>query len=201
MRQGGRRPKVPASLANIDLDRVRRVLFKADGNVTRAAKSLKVSSSDLRRLTLRHPTLIMDALEHAHRLVDKAEEKLLEALDGDHPERSLRAATFILSHSAAAREQGWGGSFGGYGDDPLPPCAPQIVVWEGDMPSGYSPPPPAVPEARRGIEARDGRFLGLGLPRARLRQGGWAGGDFGDLGGRPGPRVSRAAARSSRALE
>ena len=37
------RPKVPASVANIDLDRVRRALFKADGNVTRAAKSLKVS--------------------------------------------------------------------------------------------------------------------------------------------------------------
>jgi hypothetical protein len=125
------RVKVPASAAALDLERVRRALFKADGDVSRAAKSLKVKSSDLRRLTWRHPTLIMDALERAHRLVDKAEEKLREALDGDHRERSLRAATFILSHSAAAREQGWGGSFGGYGDDPLPPCAPQIVVWEG----------------------------------------------------------------------
>ena len=75
-----RRPKVPASVANIDLDRVRRALFKADGNVTRAAKSLKVRSADLRRLTWRHPKLIMDALEHAHRLVDKAEENLLKAL-------------------------------------------------------------------------------------------------------------------------
>ena len=36
------RVKVPASVANIDLDRVRRALFKADGNVTKAAKSLKV---------------------------------------------------------------------------------------------------------------------------------------------------------------
>jgi hypothetical protein len=51
-------------------------------------------------------TLIMDALEHAHRMVDKAEEKLLAALDGDHAERSLRASLFILSHSAAARERG-----------------------------------------------------------------------------------------------
>jgi hypothetical protein len=98
MRQGGRRPKVPASLADMDLDRVRRVMFRSDGNVTRAAKALKVSSADLRRLTWRNPTLIMDALEQAHRLVDKAEEKLRAALYGDHQERSLRAATFILSH-------------------------------------------------------------------------------------------------------
>ena len=80
MRQGGHRPKVPASLANIDLDRVRRALFRADGNVTKAAKALKVNSADLRRLTWRHPTLIMDALEHAHRMIDKAEENLRQAL-------------------------------------------------------------------------------------------------------------------------
>ena len=79
MRQGGRRPEVPASL-KIDLDRVRKALFRADGNVTVAAKSLKVSSSDLRRLTQRHPTLLLDALEMAHRQVDKAERKLSEAL-------------------------------------------------------------------------------------------------------------------------
>ena len=44
----------------------------------------------------------MDALELAHRRVDKAEEKLLAALDGDHPERSLRASLFILSHNDVA---------------------------------------------------------------------------------------------------
>ena len=52
--------KIPASVASLDLDRVRRALFKADGNVTKAAKALKVSSADLRRLTWRHPKLIMD---------------------------------------------------------------------------------------------------------------------------------------------
>jgi hypothetical protein len=64
-------------------------LFKHDGNVTKAAKALKVSSSDLRRLTWRHPTLVMDALEHAHRMIDKAEERLREALYGA-PTRSDR---------------------------------------------------------------------------------------------------------------
>jgi hypothetical protein len=171
MRQGGRRPKVPASLADIDLDRVRRALFKAEGNVTRAAKSLKVPSSDLRRLTWRHPTLIMDALEEAHCLVDRAESKLREVLYSDHPERSLRAATFILSHHRAAtfilshhraaRERGWsrhgGAPFDGVYS--LPRAAgPTVAMWAGDS-LGYRPLEPATPEARR-LEAdgpEDGR--------------------------------------------
>jgi hypothetical protein len=140
--------KVPASVANIDLDRVRRALFKFDGNITRAAKALKVSSADLRRLTWRHPTLIMDALEHAHRLVDKAEEKLIAALDGDHPERSLRASLFILSHSAVARERGWGCAGGDSDYLYSPPAAvPVVVIWQGDA-AGYRPLSPAAPEAR-----------------------------------------------------
>jgi hypothetical protein len=147
VRHGGHRPKVPASVADLDLDRVRRALVKVDGNVTKAAKTLKVNSADLRRLTWRHPTLIMDALEQAHRMVDKAEEKLRAALYGDHPERSLRAATFVLSHSAAARDRGWYRAGSGYDVNPPPAAAPTVVIWAGDAP-GYFPPLPAAPEAR-----------------------------------------------------
>jgi hypothetical protein len=107
MKRYGRRPKGPANLADIDLERVRRALFKADGNVTRAAKALKVNSADLRRLTWARPQLIMLALEQAHRLVDKAEENLRRALDGDNPHRALEASMFVLSHSREARERGW----------------------------------------------------------------------------------------------
>ena len=146
MRHGGHRPEGPASLADIDLDRVRRVMFRADGNVTKAAKILKVSSSDLRRLTWRHPTLIMDALEHAHRMVDQAESKLREALDSDNLERSLRAATFVLSHSRAARERGWGRSAGSCDAD-SPQQTTIVVRWDGDSP-GYRPPLRAAPGAR-----------------------------------------------------
>lgn len=148
MRQGGHRPKVPAGVASLDLDRVRRALFKADGNIARAAKSLKVSSADLRRLTWRHPKLIMDALERVHRMIDKAEENLLKALDGDHADRALRASLFILSHSAAARERGWS-RHSGVGYDDLyraPVAAPTVVIWGGD--AGYRPLSPGVPEAR-----------------------------------------------------
>jgi hypothetical protein len=53
MHRERRRLKIPASVADLDLDRVRRALFKADGNITKAAKALKVRSADLRRLTWR----------------------------------------------------------------------------------------------------------------------------------------------------
>jgi hypothetical protein len=142
--------KVPASVASLDLDRVRKAPFRADGNITKAAKSLKVSSTDLRRLTWRHPKLIMDPLESAHRRVDKAEEKLLAALDGDHAERALRASLFILSHSAVARERGWcrHGGDSGYDYSPPPAAAPTVVIWD-DGYRIYQPPLPSGPEARR----------------------------------------------------
>ena len=167
MRQGGHRPKVPASVANIDLDRVRRALFKADGNVSHAAKSLKVKSADLRRLTWRHPKLIMDALERVHRLIDKAEENLLKALDGDHAERALRASLFILSHNAAARERGWSRHAGSDYDDlyPRPAAAPTVVIWAGDAP-GYRPLSPGVPEARASGGFPGRRTVSLILSRA-----------------------------------
>jgi hypothetical protein len=150
-RRPGRRSKVPASLAHMDLDRVKRALFKHEGNVSKAARTLRVNSLDLRRLCWARHELVALALEHAHRMVDRAESKLLEALDGDHPERSLRASLFILSHSSAARERGWG-RFSNFArsfyDADLHPPPTVIVRWEGDMPPGYRPPLPAVPEER-----------------------------------------------------
>jgi ActR/RegA family two-component response regulator len=37
-RRPGRRSKIPASLAKIDLERVKRALFKHEGNVSKAAR-------------------------------------------------------------------------------------------------------------------------------------------------------------------
>jgi hypothetical protein len=133
----------------MDLDRVKRALFKHEGNVSKAARDLRVDSLELRRLCWAHHELVALALEHAHRLVDRAESKLREALDGDYPERSLRAATFILSHSSAARQRGWCRHSGRDGDiySPPPAAAPLTVIWAGDAP-GYRPSAPNVPEAR-----------------------------------------------------
>ena len=58
--------------------------MKHHANVSAAARELNVPSGDLRKLTWSHPRLIELALEEAERLVDRAEENLLKALDGDH---------------------------------------------------------------------------------------------------------------------
>ena len=102
-----RRLSVPASCAKLDLGRVELALIKHHANVRAAARELKVPSGDLRQLTWSHPRLIELALEEAERLVDRAEERVREALDGANPDRALSAATFILSHHRAARERGW----------------------------------------------------------------------------------------------
>ena len=149
--------KVPASVASLDLDRVRRALFKADGNITKAAKSLKVKSADLRRLTWRHPKLIMDALErvHCHDRQGRGE------FSQGAPRRSSGAVVagglFILSHSACGSGAWLVSSwrrFSDYDYSPPPAAAPTVVIWAGDMPPGYRPSLPAVPEARRLSERR-----------------------------------------------
>jgi hypothetical protein len=143
-----RRLGVPFSCRDLDLSVVARVLVKHRANVHAAARELNVPSGDLRKLTWSHPRLVELALEEAERLVDRAEARVREALDGDHAERSLRAAMFILSHSAPARERGWGPHGGGRYDAP-PTAGAVIVQWAGGMPSGYRPASPNVPEARR----------------------------------------------------
>jgi hypothetical protein len=156
-----RRLPVPGSVAGLDLKRVARVLVKHRANVSAAAKALGVPSADLRKLTWSHPRLIELALEEAHRLVDRAEARIREALDGDHKDRALAAATYILSHFSAARDRGWSrhGGAGSYDLYSPPPAAvPTVVMWAGDS-LGYRPLEPATPEARR-LEAdgpKDGR--------------------------------------------
>ncbi len=145
-----RRLPAPASCANIDLARVEVALVKHRANVHAAARELNVPSADLRKLTWSHPRLVEVALEEAERLVDRAEAKLNEALDGDHKDRALSAAMFILRHHRAAAVRGWsqhGGSDDVY--DPPPAAAPTVVIWAGDMPAGYKPGLPDAPEARR----------------------------------------------------
>jgi hypothetical protein len=127
-----RRLSVPASVASLPLALVERALIKHHANVRAAACELKVPSGDLRKLTWSHPRLIELALEEAERLIDRAEERIQEALDGDHPDRALSAATFILSHHRAARERGWGrSSYAGSSYDDPPPQTIK-VCWLGD---------------------------------------------------------------------
>jgi hypothetical protein len=142
-----RRLSVPASVASLPLALVERALIKHHANVRAAAAELKVPSGDLRKLTWSHPKLIELALEEAERLVDRAEERIQEALDGDDPDRALSAAMFILSHHRAARERGWGrSSYAGSSYDDPPPRTIK-VCWLGDS-HGYEPALSAPPVER-----------------------------------------------------
>ena len=82
--------KVPATLEHLDLTVVAKVLVKHNCNVTKTANELHVPITDLRRLTVIHPTLIDAAFEVAEKRLDKAEEIVDEALHSDSP--SARAA-------------------------------------------------------------------------------------------------------------
>ena len=141
-----RRLSVPSSVASLPLALVERVLIKHRANVRAAARELEVPSGDLRKLTWSHPRLIELALEEAERLVDRAEERVREALDGANPDRALSAATFILSHHRAARERGWQRAGGDSACDYSPPQTIK-VCWLGDS-HGYPPPLPAAPGER-----------------------------------------------------
>ena len=143
-----RRLSVPASVAGLSLAVVERALIKHHANVRAAAKELNVPSGDLRKLTWCHPRLVELALEEVQQLVDRAEERIREALHGADPDRALSAATFILSHSRAARERGWCRHGGGSDHLYSPPVAnaPVMVIWQGDA-AGYRPLSPAAPEA------------------------------------------------------
>jgi hypothetical protein len=142
-----RRLPVPASCAKLDLGLIERALIKHHASVRAAALELEVPSGDLRKLTWSHPRLIELALEEAELLVDRAEERIREALHGDHPDRALSAATFILSYHRVARERGWSrSSYAGSSYDDPPPQTIK-VCWLGDS-HGYAPALPDPPVER-----------------------------------------------------
>jgi hypothetical protein len=146
-----RRLPVPASCRGLDLARVERLLVKHHANVSAAARELDVPSGDLRKLTWSHPGLIELALEEAERLVDRADERVREALDGDHPDRALQASIYVLTHHRAARERGWSRSSAAGSDDPPPAIIK--VCWLGDAPGYPNPLPAALEEGMRQVSA------------------------------------------------
>ena len=97
---------------------------------------------------MEHPRLIELALEEAEQLVDLAESRFREALDGDHKDRALSAAMFILNHIA------WPGSVAGAGIAAIAmtlrgPRRPINVFW-----AGRPVPAPRLEPERSGGEAR-----------------------------------------------
>jgi hypothetical protein len=98
---------VPASCASLDLIKARRVLIKHHGNISAAAKKLRVPIRDLRLAALAVPALIEAALEAEEQALDEAEAVVREALKSGDMSRRLAAAGHVLRTSPAARRRGW----------------------------------------------------------------------------------------------
>jgi hypothetical protein len=99
---------IPDSCADLDLEAAGRELIRASGNVSVAAKALKVPMRDLRLLTYAQPELIDAALEAEEQRIDEAQAVVFKALRGGDMRRRIRAAGFILRATAQGRRRGFG---------------------------------------------------------------------------------------------
>jgi hypothetical protein len=95
--------KIPDSCAHLDPKRVLRALKRVDGNVSAAARKLKVPIVDLRQMTTQSPELIDAALEAAEQALDKAEAAIYEGLRSPDATKRIQAASHILRNWPATR--------------------------------------------------------------------------------------------------
>lgn len=96
----------PIELA-LDVEECRTALWRCGGNVTEAAKLLKVTSLRLRSFVNKSAYLSAEMQEAKDQIVDKAEAVVVDALD-DTEDKSRRdtMARFVLG--SQGRSRGWG---------------------------------------------------------------------------------------------
>lgn len=97
----------PASMP-LDVDECRTAIWRCDGNVTRAAELIKVSTQRLRTFIKNHDRLRREVEEASEQLIDKAEDVVREALSD--PDRADQMARFVLQ--TKGRSRGWGNGSG-----------------------------------------------------------------------------------------
>jgi hypothetical protein len=91
----------------LDPEECRTALWMANGNVTEAAKLLKITSIRLRAFVKKSPYLTAEMAEAADRLVDIAEANVKDALtDEQDPSRRDTMSRFVLGN--LGRHRGWG---------------------------------------------------------------------------------------------
>lgn len=91
----------------LDPEECRTALWMSSGNVTEAAKLIKVTSIRLRNFIKKSPYLTAEMQEAADRIVDIAESNVLDALtDEQDPSRRDTMSRFVLTNIGKAR--GWG---------------------------------------------------------------------------------------------
>lgn len=91
----------------LDIEECRTALWLHRGNVSDAAKRLKVSPSRLRSMVRNSPRLAKEAEEAREQLVDIAEDAVYSALtDPDDPGRRDTMARFVLTNLGNSRGYG-----------------------------------------------------------------------------------------------
>lgn len=101
----------PAELP-LDVEECRTAIWMASGNISEAAKLLKVSSIRLRSFVKKSPYLSAELQESADRLVDIAEGNVLNALTDElDPSRRDTMSRFVLTN--IGKHRGWGSNGAG----------------------------------------------------------------------------------------
>lgn len=90
----------------LDREECRTAIWRANGNVSRAAEILKVTSLRLRNFIKKSPYLSAELQEAADQLVDKAETVMVEAIEDEDKGRKDAAARYILDR--LGKHRGWG---------------------------------------------------------------------------------------------
>jgi hypothetical protein len=101
----------PAELP-LDIEETRTAIWMASGNITEAAKILKVTSLRLRNFIKKSPYLSAEMQEAADRLVDIAESNVYDALTDElDPSRRDTMSRFVLTN--IGKHRGWGATGSG----------------------------------------------------------------------------------------
>ena len=91
----------------LDVEECRTAIWMAAGNITEAAKLLKITSIRLRNFVKKSPYLSAEVQEAADRLVDIAESNVKEALTDElDPSRRDTMSRYVLSN--IGKHRGWG---------------------------------------------------------------------------------------------
>ena len=91
----------------LDIEECRTAIWLARGNITEAAKILKITSLRLRNFVGKSPYLSSELQEAMEQVVDVAEAVVYDALtDDENPSRKDTMARFVLG--SQGKRRGWG---------------------------------------------------------------------------------------------
>jgi len=96
----------------LDTEECRTAIWMTSGNISEAAKLLKITSIRLRNFVKKSPYLSAEMQEAADRLVDIAESNVYDALTDElDPSRRDTMSRFVLTN--IGKHRGWGTAGGG----------------------------------------------------------------------------------------